>query len=107
MMHLLPSTTASYYDLSPIRERTKDILNVVVALLFGIGCGALTAAGMYLAWSLFSSHGDYTSSFSSPYDDDSDGNDSFDYSPKKMGYFKIPAQTETVTAKEPTIEILV
>ncbi|KAG2722800.1 hypothetical protein I3760_02G142900 [Carya illinoinensis] len=34
---------------SSLRDRTKDILSVVVALLFGVGCGALTAATMYLA----------------------------------------------------------
>ncbi|GFP82504.1 extra-large guanine nucleotide-binding protein 1 [Phtheirospermum japonicum] len=30
---------------SSIRERTKDIMSVVGALLFGVACGALTAAG--------------------------------------------------------------
>ncbi|KAG2672476.1 hypothetical protein I3760_13G043200 [Carya illinoinensis] len=37
------------YDYSSLQDRTKDILSVVVALLFGVGCGALTAATMYLA----------------------------------------------------------
>uniref|UniRef100_A0A6N2M1L3 Uncharacterized protein n=1 Tax=Salix viminalis TaxID=40686 RepID=A0A6N2M1L3_SALVM len=36
------------YDLSSLRDRTKDILSVVVALLFGVGCGALTAATIKL-----------------------------------------------------------
>ena len=38
---------------SSFRDRTKDILTVVASLLFGVGCGALTAATLYLIWSLF------------------------------------------------------
>lgn len=85
------------YDLSSLRDRTKDILSVVVALLFGVGCGALTAATMYLAWSLFADprHGG---------DDDDDYYDGFasdeDFSPKKVGYVKIPAAVVAVSAKE-------
>ncbi|THG17505.1 hypothetical protein TEA_009032 [Camellia sinensis var. sinensis] len=33
---------------SSFRDRTKDILSVVGSLLFGVGCGALTAATLYL-----------------------------------------------------------
>lgn len=36
-----------------IRERTMDIMSIVGAVLFGVSCGALTAATMYLFWSLF------------------------------------------------------
>ncbi|KAK1441339.1 hypothetical protein QVD17_07187 [Tagetes erecta] len=36
-----------------IQERTMDIMSIVGAVLFGVGCGALTAATMYLFWSLF------------------------------------------------------
>ncbi|GMN75226.1 hypothetical protein TIFTF001_056583 [Ficus carica] len=82
------SSAAAAADLSSLRARTKDILSVVVALLFGVGCGALTAATMYLAWSLFSARGDYS--------DDADGSD--DLSPKKMGYIKIPAADSKQTA---------
>ncbi|XP_062004439.1 uncharacterized protein LOC133721750 [Rosa rugosa] len=81
-MPLLPLST----DLTSLRDRTKDILSVVVALLFGVGCGALTAATMYLAWSLFSTRHD-------------DGVD--DVSPKKMGYVKIPeAVVDSAPVKE-------
>ncbi|KAF4348325.1 uncharacterized protein LOC115722561 [Cannabis sativa] len=85
-MPLFPlSASTSPYDLTSLRDRTKDILSVVVALLFGVGCGALTAATMYLAWSLFSTR----------YQDDADDTtsavvDDDGLSPKKMGYVKIP-----------------
>lgn len=96
---LLPFTSSSAsYDLSSLRDRTKDILSVVVALLFGVGCGALTAATMYLAWSLFSNRSDYHSS--SPFGDDSDEDD---FSPKKIGYVKIPA-ADSVPAPVPAKE---
>lgn len=58
-----------------------------MALLFGVGSGALVAATMYLASSLFWNRFDYRSS--SPYGDDSDEEE--DLSPKKVGYVKIPA----------------
>ncbi|KAI6691361.1 hypothetical protein NL676_028189 [Syzygium grande] len=77
------SVPRGIFDLSSLRDRTVDILSVVVALLFGVGCGALTAATMYLVWSLFASHrGD---DFQEESDDDEV------VSPKKMGYVKIPA----------------
>lgn len=77
------SVPRGIFDLSSLRDRTVDILSVVVALLFGVGCGALTAATMYLVWSLFASHrGD---DFQEESDDDEVA------SPKKMGYVKIPA----------------
>ncbi|XP_060187189.1 uncharacterized protein LOC132616654 [Lycium barbarum] len=70
-----------------IRDRTKDIMRVVGSLLFGVCCGALTAATMYLIWSLFwpNSRFDF---------EDSDGDDFEDYddvSAKKMGYVAIPS----------------
>jgi len=40
---------------SSVQDRTKDILVVVSGLLFGLGCGALTASSMYLVWSLLAS----------------------------------------------------
>ncbi|KAG7941113.1 hypothetical protein I3843_16G021800 [Carya illinoinensis] len=46
-------SSSSNYDYSSLRDRTKDILSVVVALLFGVGCGALTATTMYLAWKFY------------------------------------------------------
>ncbi|RZC90599.1 hypothetical protein C5167_029732 [Papaver somniferum] len=72
------------FGVSSLRERTKDILSVVMALLFGAGCGALTAATMY----------EFVRSEESD-DDDSD----FEYeSPKKMGYVKISSDSAPVQA---------
>ncbi|WCJ25094.1 hypothetical protein M5689_007005 [Euphorbia peplus] len=90
---LLPFGLSSY-DMSSLRDRTKDILSVVVALLFGVGCGALTAASMYLVWSLFSTRYEYR--FDEFEDEDEDEDDV-----KKMGYVKIPEGDNVVKpAKE-------
>ncbi|OIW02626.1 hypothetical protein TanjilG_24077 [Lupinus angustifolius] len=81
------------YDFSSLRQRTNDILSVVVALLFGVGCGALTATTMYLAWSIFANrYEDYSSS----YDHFLDDSDEKIESPKKIGFQKIPASREAV-----------
>lgn len=76
------------YDFSSLRDRTKDIFSVVVALLFGVGCGSLTAVTMYLVWSLFANRHDSRNSYEEFSDDDARD----DLSPKKMGYEKIPAK---------------
>ncbi|CAL9089767.1 unnamed protein product, partial [Musa textilis] len=76
-----------------LQERAKDIIVVVAGLLFGVGCGALTAATMYLVWSLVSNHYDACAS---------DGEEEEDYmadSPKKVGYVQIPA-ADPAPAKE-------
>ncbi|TKY56639.1 hypothetical protein E2542_SST21085 [Spatholobus suberectus] len=74
----------SVHDFSSLRERTKDILGVVVALLFGAGCGAVTAATMYLLWSMCAM------------DLRSDCHDEIE-SPKKIGYVNIPAKETAVS----------
>ncbi|XP_027335050.1 uncharacterized protein LOC113849375 [Abrus precatorius] len=81
-----PLGFSSAYDFSSLRDRTKDILSVALALLFGVGCGALTAATMYLVWSVFSTRHDYRTA---DYDDFSDDDEI--ESAKKLGYVKIPA----------------
>ncbi|CAH1437074.1 unnamed protein product [Lactuca virosa] len=57
---VLTSHSQTYYSSSyassvktSIRDRTMAIMSIVDALLFGVGCGALTAATMYLIWSIF------------------------------------------------------
>ncbi|XP_058098006.1 uncharacterized protein LOC131242986 [Magnolia sinica] len=67
---------------SSLRDRTNDILSIVVSLLFGVSCGALTAATMYLAWSVIMSKCD-EEEFNVE-----DGNNNV--GPKAMGYVKIP-----------------
>ncbi|WVZ59354.1 hypothetical protein U9M48_009507 [Paspalum notatum var. saurae] len=65
------------------QERARDILVVVVGLLFGVACGALTAASVYLVWSMVAG-----AAAASPYDelygDEDDASDT--ESPKKVGY---------------------
>ncbi|XP_010551600.1 PREDICTED: uncharacterized protein LOC104822158 [Tarenaya hassleriana] len=72
-------------NINSFRDRTRDILSVVVALLFGVGCGALTAATMYLVWALVANRHSYN--FEGE-DYETDGYD--DSTHKKMGYVKIP-----------------
>ncbi|KAF3623058.1 putative auxin response factor 8-like isoform X1 [Capsicum annuum] len=68
-----------------IRDRSKDIMRVVGALLFGVGCGALTAATMYLIWSLFWPH-----RYHDDLDDDDDDAEFDVAAAKKLGYVAIP-----------------
>ncbi|EPS68526.1 hypothetical protein M569_06251, partial [Genlisea aurea] len=79
---------------SSIRDRSKDIMSVVGALLFGVGCGALTAAIMYFLWALFSpSRLDFGEICSSSDDDD---DDDVTAAKKKLGYVIIPSQPKVV-----------
>ncbi|XWS46477.1 hypothetical protein CRYUN_Cryun14cG0070800 [Craigia yunnanensis] len=78
-LNLIPSDPKPSYVFSSLRERSRDILSVVVALLFGVGCGALTAATLYLVWTLFSARFEYHRAFLE--EDESEG----EFSPKKMG----------------------
>ncbi|EOA34542.1 hypothetical protein CARUB_v10022088mg [Capsella rubella] len=73
-------------NINSFRDRTRDILSVVVALLFGVGCGALTAATMYLVWALVVNRQSYDFE-----EDDYENEESDAASLKKMGYVKIPA----------------
>lgn len=67
--------------LGSLRDRTMDILYVVVALLLGVGCGLLTSAAVYLIWSFvaYGRHGGEDS-------DDEEEYERLDAS----GYVKIP-----------------
>lgn len=82
---------------SSAEERAKDILVVVSGLLFGFGCGALTAASMYLVWSLLAST--CASTYDDVYSDDEDHLLSDPDSPKKAGYVIIHDTEEYATAK--------
>ncbi|KAI3515085.1 hypothetical protein L1887_13835 [Cichorium endivia] len=75
-----------------IRERTMDIMSIVGALLFGVGCGALTAATMYLIWSLFAPRRfDFGTDSDEETDDEENGVRS-----NKNGYVAIPAAAKPV-----------
>ncbi|CAH8387848.1 unnamed protein product [Eruca vesicaria subsp. sativa] len=71
-----------------VKDRTRDILSVVMALLFGVGCGALTAATMYLVWALVVNRRGY--GFDEEEEDDYENEESDEASLKKFGYVKIP-----------------
>ena len=80
----LPAAAASQSEVaSSMQDRAKDILVVVSGLLFGFGCGALTAATMYLVWSLIAST--CASGYDDVYSDDEDQLSDSE-SPKKAGY---------------------
>ncbi|KAJ0242992.1 hypothetical protein HA466_0202430 [Hirschfeldia incana] len=70
-----------------VKDRTRDILSVVAALLFGVGCGALTAATMYLVWALVVERRGYD--FEEE-EEDYENEESDAASLKKLGYVKIP-----------------
>ncbi|RLN18036.1 hypothetical protein C2845_PM02G11250 [Panicum miliaceum] len=68
------------------QERARDILVVVVGLLFGVACGALTAASVYLVWSMVAGAA-AASPYEELYDDEDEASDT--ESPKKVGYVVI------------------
>jgi uncharacterized membrane protein YedE/YeeE len=83
---------------SSAQDRAKDILVVVSGLLFGFGCGALTAASMYLVWSLLAST--CASSYDDVYSDEEEEQLLADAeSPKKVGYVIIHDTDEYATGK--------
>lgn len=95
--HSLPELPLGLsYDFSSLRDRTKDILSVVVALLFGVGCGALTAATTYLAYSLCSSRFENRSSVYDDFSEEEDFCDDNKENIKKMGYVRIPDDVSSV-----------
>ncbi|XP_018448378.1 uncharacterized protein LOC108819851 [Raphanus sativus] len=69
-----------------VKDRTRDILSVVAALLFSAGCGALTAATMYLAWAFVV---DRRGGYDFEEEDDYENEESDAASLKKLGYVKI------------------
>jgi hypothetical protein len=56
---------------------------VVVGLLFGLACGALTAASVYLVWSMVAGAA-AASPYDELYEDEDESSDT--ESPKKVGY---------------------
>lgn len=72
-------------------------MSVVGALLFGVGCGALTGAIMYFVWALFSpGRFDFVD-----VSDDEDDEDDIAATKKKLGYMAIPAKTEDLEKPAP------
>ncbi|KAE8708495.1 NC domain-containing protein-related [Hibiscus syriacus] len=75
---------------SSLRDRSRDILSVVAALLLGVGCGALTAATIYLIWMIFMARREYH--------EDYEFNE--EISPKEMGFVNIPVNPAVNVKKE-------
>lgn len=69
-----------------IRDRTLDILSIVSALLFGVGCGALMAATMYLMWFICSARGFDLGGDES---DDEEEEDEVSAAKRKLGYVAV------------------
>ncbi|CAN6290945.1 unnamed protein product [Urochloa humidicola] len=92
----LPAASHPEVASSSVHDRAKDILVVVSGLLFGFGCGALTAATMYLVWSLIAST--CASGYDDVYSDDEDQLSDSE-SPKKAGYVIIHDAEEYATGK--------
>ncbi|KAJ6822594.1 uncharacterized protein M6B38_386845 [Iris pallida] len=84
-----PQAAAAAERWSSLVDSTRDILVVLAGLLFGVGCGAVTAATMYLAWSLVAGQRQICGADEEEDDDDaSDGDYGYEAvdSPKKAGY---------------------
>ncbi|KAD3640614.1 hypothetical protein R6Q59_000214 [Mikania micrantha] len=88
---------------SSIRDRTMDIMSIVGALLFGVGCGALTAGTMYLIWSLFSNR---RMDFTSDEDEDEFSDVEDDVTPNKNGYAAIPTAVKDVPPTADEVEAM-
>ncbi|CAN8238276.1 unnamed protein product [Cochlearia groenlandica] len=88
--HQIRSDLLSFPFIDSFKDRTRDILSVVVALLFGVGCGALTAATMYLAWALVVNRRSYDSEEEEEEEECYENEESDEACLKKMGYVKIP-----------------
>lgn len=80
----LKKSLYSSYDFSSLQDRTKDILNMVLALLYGVCCGPPSVATLYLVWSSFSNQR-YNSLFYKKNDHREDN----EFNPKKKECVKI------------------
>ncbi|RWV96580.1 hypothetical protein BHE74_00026611 [Ensete ventricosum] len=93
---LLPRREVVPLGVSSLYERAKDVLVVVIGLLFGVGCGAITTATVCLAWSLVTYR--YLICDSDEYSNEAEA-EGADENPKKAGYVKVPA-ADPVSVKE-------
>ncbi|RRT47312.1 hypothetical protein B296_00022181 [Ensete ventricosum] len=93
---LLPRREVVPLGVSSLYERAKDVLVVVIGLLFGVGCGAITAATVCLAWSVVTYR--YLICDSDEYSNEAEA-EGADENPKKAGYVKVPA-ADPVSVKE-------
>lgn len=85
---------------SSLQDRARDILAVAAGLLFGVGCGALTAATLYFLFAVATNR--HLIIGGSHYDDDEEEEDEYDEipSPKKGGYVAVPVVASEVATKD-------
>ncbi|KAJ6809716.1 uncharacterized protein M6B38_162815 [Iris pallida] len=99
-----PQAAAAAERWSSLVDSTRDILVVLAGLLFGVGCGAVTAATMYLAWSLVAGQRQICGADEEEDDDDaSDGDYGYEAvdSPKKAGYVTMVQEPLLVASAAP------
>lgn len=93
----IPSQRAVTPLASSLQDRARDILAVAAGLLFGVGCGALTAATLYFLFAVATNR--HVIIGGSHYDDEEE-EDEYDEipSPKKGSYVAVPvAETDGAT----------
>ncbi|XP_076954981.1 uncharacterized protein LOC143629642 [Bidens hawaiensis] len=80
----------------PASDRAMDIMTIVGALLFGVGCGALTAGTIYLIRSLFSTRREEEDFASDCYYEDDVTNNGYDAVPTAAK--EVPPSADEVDA---------
>lgn len=93
----IPSQRAVTPLTSSLQDRARDILAVAAGLLFGVGCGALTAATLYFLFAVATNR--HVIIGGSHYDEEEE-EDEYDEipSPKKGSYVAVPVgETEGAT----------
>jgi hypothetical protein len=95
----IPSHRAVTPLASSLQDRARDILAVAAGLLFGVGCGALTAATLYLLFAVGTNR--HVIIGGSHYDDVEE-EDEYDEipSPKKGSYVAVPVAETDVATKD-------
>lgn len=95
----IPSQHAVTPLASSLQDRARDILAVAAGLLFGVGCGALTAATLYFLFAVATNR--HVILGGSHYEDEEE-EDEYDEipSPKKGGYVAVPVAETGAAAKE-------
>nr|GEX84905.1 hypothetical protein [Tanacetum cinerariifolium] len=85
---------------SSLKDRTIDIMSIVGSLLFGVGCGAFTAAVMYSIWYYCSDRTDDEEDFDSDEEefDDVEGNKNGDYVAVANAEKEVPPTADEVDA---------
>ncbi|KAJ4803356.1 Major capsid protein L1 [Rhynchospora pubera] len=98
-----PIPSQSQRDVAPLasslQDRARDILAVAAGLLFGVGCGALTAATLYFLFAVATNR--HVILGGSHYEDEEE-EDEYDEipSPKKGAYVAVPVVETDMATKD-------